>query len=407
MAACPVLVPNAVSAPDSMKGSLRIGLVLERYDASIGGLEGWTDGLARWLVDRGHQVSIIASEGTCNVPAMSLHLVERSQSPASLAASIAACLSRLSLDIVHDMGFGYRADVIQPHSGPRSVGSEIDVAALPALRRLRARISPRLRAWRREIAALERRQFADPSRLIAISRMVREQIAARYNLDAREIAIIHNGVDAARFSPERLAPLRDGARARWSLQEMLVFLLVANNFHLKGVADAIRALARLRRVIPEARLVIAGSGDAAPYIRLARRLGVAEQLAFLGHVAKIEEAYSTADILLQPTHYDPCSLVTLEAMACALPVLTTSSNGSAELIADGNEGFILQRAGDDETLVAAMERLRDPVLRRRMGIAGRKAALAHGLENNHSRVEEFYRRRLAAKGQPVSPFSGR
>ncbi len=279
------------------------------------------------------------------------------------------------------------------------MNSELDVAAMAPLGRLRANLSPRLREWRREIAKLERRQFADPTRLIAVSRMVRDQIAARYDLAASEIAVIYNGVDINRFSPERLAPLRVAARARWSLHGAPVFLLVANNFHLKGVAAAIRALGRLRSVLPGAHLAIAGSGDAAPYSRLARRLGIAERVAFLGRVAKIEEAFAAADVAIQPTHYDACSLATLEGLACALPTLTTSANGAGELITDGVQGFVLPHAGDDEALAAAMASVRDPAVRGRMGMAGRKLAMAHDLETNHCCIEAFYRQRLKLAAQ--------
>jgi glycosyltransferase involved in cell wall biosynthesis len=162
-------------------------------------------------------------------------------------------------------------------------------------------------------------------------------------------------------------------------------------------------MARLRSILPDAQLAVAGSGDAAPYINLARSLGIAHQIAFLGRVATVEDAYAAADVAIQPTHYDACSLATLEGLACALPTLTTSTNGAGELITSGVEGFVLQHAGDDQSLAAAMAKLHDPALRDRMGVAARKLALAHDLNTNHCRVETFYRQRLklAAPANPL------
>ena len=166
------------------------------------------------------------------------------------------------------------------------------------MRQLRARLSPQLTRWRREMEVLERRQFSEPSRMIAVSRMVRDQIGARYEVDRSQIAVIHNGVDTDRFSPARLAALRGAARQQWALHGAPVFLLVANNFHLKGVATAIGALARLRREMPDAQLAVAGSGDAAAYRRLAEARGVGRSVIFLGYVGKIEEACAAADVAI-------------------------------------------------------------------------------------------------------------
>jgi UDP-glucose:(heptosyl)LPS alpha-1,3-glucosyltransferase len=378
-----------------MEDRLRIALVLNRYDPSLGGLEAWTEGLVGWLIGRGHEVTVIATSRAEGAAPYRFVAVEPSTSPMKLAAAIAERIGQFDFDIVHDTGTGYRADVMQPLTGSRLVNSGCDVAALPPMRQLRARLSPQLTRWRREMEVLERRQFSDPSRMIAVSRMVRDQIGARYEVDRSQIAVIHNGVDTDRFSPARLAALRGAARQQWALQGAPVFLLVANNFHLKGVATAIGALARLRREMPDAQLAVAGSGDAAAYRRLAEARGVGRSVIFLGYVGKIEEACAAADVAIQPTHYDTCSLATLEGLASALPTITTAANGAAELIIDGQEGFRLPRAGDEAALAAAMLKLGNPVLRQTMGAAAHRAALAHDVSVNYSRIEAFYRRMLA------------
>jgi glycosyltransferase involved in cell wall biosynthesis len=90
-------------------------------------------------------------------------------------------------------------------------------------------------------------------------------------------------------------------------------------------------------------------------------------------------------------------------MACALPTLTTSTNGAGELITSGLEGFVLRHAHDQEALATAMAELHDPALRSRMGAAARKLALANDLNMNYLRVEAFYRQRLklAASANPL------
>src|SRR4029077_4693894 len=173
------------------------------------------------------------------------------------------------------------------------------------------------------------------------------------------------------FAPDRLASLRTAARAKWALSEAPTYLLVANNFPLKGLEVALQALALLGTAGSGIRLLIAGAGDIERYGKIAHCLGIASQVRFLGKVDPVEAAYAAADVALQPTHYDACSLSTIEGLASGLPTITTRRNGAIELITAEEQGILLDRSGDVAALADAMGRLLDPDLRRRMGGAAR------------------------------------
>ena len=380
-----------------MSDSLKIVLILDHFEPGQGGLESWTDGLANWLVRRGHEVQVLCFGGVSKNPAIGLRILDGAGGPLERAATVARALSGLPVDIVHDTGTADCADVFHPQTGSRLINAEYDVAARSAWLRLYSRLSPNFRRWRREMEELERRQFADPSRLIAVSRMVRDQIATRYGLDGARIPVLYNGVDADRFAPDRLLSMRAAARSRWSLDGAIAFLLVGHNFHLKGVGMALRALARLKAEAPGIRLVVAGAGDVPGYSRLARSLDVASHVRFLGRLERIEEAYAAADVALHPTHYDACSLVTLEGLASGLPTITTRTNGAGELIVSDKQGILLESSSDADALARAMKRMLDPDLRRSMGQAARTLALAHGIEENYRAIESFYRQSLARR----------
>ena len=76
--------------------------------------------------------------------------------------------------------------------------------------------------------------------------------------------------------------------------------------------------------------------------QLIAELGLGDKIHFLGGIA-VENLYAAADVFVHPTRWDACSLVTLEAMASALPVITTIMDGSSERITDGADGFVLPR----------------------------------------------------------------
>ena len=380
-----------------MSAVLNVALVLDRYNPNRGGLEVWTHGFAQWLVGRGHKVTILCARAEAECPGAAFHLYAPGDGPLARAANIDTELTRLTFDIVHDMGFATTGDALQPHTGSRLVNREHENAAMTPYSRWRRKLSPGERHRWRETAILERRQFSDPSRIIAISALVRDQIAARYNLDATRIAVIRNGIETARFAGERLSPLRGAARAKWRFGEATVFLLVANNFLLKGLGTAQQALARLGIGRTGLLLAVAGKGPVEEYSCLAEKLGVAESVRFLGHVGRIEEAYAAADVALHPTYHDACSLVTLEELASGLPLITTRANGGAERMVSGEQGFLLDDPHDALALCAAIARMSDASLRQRMGEAARRLGRAWTAADNYAAMESFYEAALTRR----------
>src|SRR6202000_1194572 len=94
------------------------------------------------------------------------------------------------------------------------------------------------------------------------------------------------------------------------------------------------------------RLLVVGHPRTTPYERLARSLGIADNIRFLGPRRDVQHCYFAADFLVHPTFYDPCSLVVLEALACGLPVITTRHNGASELLHPPREGFVIHDPHD-------------------------------------------------------------
>jgi UDP-glucose:(heptosyl)LPS alpha-1,3-glucosyltransferase len=76
-----------------------------------------------------------------------------------------------------------------------------------------------------------------------------------------------------------------------------------------------------------------------------------------GPTGDVAPFYRAAAALVHPTYYDPCSLVTLEALACGLPVVTTAHNGAAELIAGTGAGAVVASPDDVPELARALRRV--------------------------------------------------
>ena len=72
----------------------------------------------------------------------------------------------------------------------------------------------------------------------------------------------------------------------------------------------------------------------------------------MGFYPDIRDCYWSSDFFVQPTFYDPCSLVVLEALACGLPVITTAQNGAGELMSNGRQGYVLSAPEPQAELIA-------------------------------------------------------
>jgi len=366
---------------------VRIALILDRFDPLAGGLEQWTHRLARHLLDCGHEVHVVAfAEANQSLP-VRLHLVEPARLMRRRGRRIARVVAALAPDVVHDSGTSWSGTVFQPQTGSRLLSLDREVASYGPLRRARAALSPRLQWRRREMARLESLQAARARRIIAVSERLRALLARRHGLAEAAIAVIPNGVDTQRFTPDNARRLRAPTRQRLRVGESVLFLAIAHNLRLKGVDTTLRALAGLAGRGHDVRLAIAGGAPDPFWHGLVQHLGLADRVDFRGQVTDMEALYAAADVVLHPTRWDACSLATIEAMASGLPVVTTAMDGAGELVADGRSGFVLPDPADVAALAARMQVLLDAGERRRLGAAARRAALLHDIADNCRAVE--------------------
>lgn len=365
---------------------MRIGLMIENFNPRSGGAEQWTWQFARALLHRGHEVHVVAQSfapATAALP-ITAHPLGRRRSRLDLAAAAAAKLHGLSLDVIHDMGGGWFCDVFQPHGGSRRAALEQNLQLVPRWARGWKRAAwPWLPRYR-EFETLQARQYVDDGRLVvALSQRVADDFRRLHRVPAGRIRLVYNGVDVQRFTPAHRRRHRGVVRARLGLQpQRTMFLIVAHNFRLKGVPALLEATARLAQAGHDLQLVVAGGKRLGPWMRAAARRGVADRVTFTGPVDDPVPLYAAADVYVQPTFYDPCSLVVLEALASGLPSITSRNNGVSELMTDGADGLVLDDPADAGALAAAMERLLDPHQRHAMGEAARQLALEHTFEHN-------------------------
>ena len=293
-------------------------------------------------------------------------------------------------DVVHDLGVGWHYDILQSHAGSRLANARQDLLSLSPAARLKRRFSPWHVRRNREFRALEKRQFgAGRGLVIAVSRMVQDDLQRRYDLDPGRIRLVYNGIDPRRLAGLDARRCREELRSALGLRDETLFLFVAHNFRLKGLGPSLQALSHLKGTGRSSHLAVVGRGPREEYLALARRLGVSDRVSFHGEVHDVRPFFNGADVFLLPTFHDACSLVVGEAWACGLPVITSRFNGASELMTSGVQGWILDDPRNACELALRMGSLLDPGPREAMSAAARELGSRHSQEENFARIEEI------------------
>lgn len=259
-----------------------------------------------------------------------------------------------------------------------------------------ARALTSLSPHHRYLLAAERALFAS-ARLKAVicnSEMVRGEIARRFATPADRLVLIRNAVDGARFHPGLREEMGPGVRQQIAIpREATVFACVGSGFERKGVGPFLHALSRRRD--PAWAIVAGRDKHASRYQALASRLGIAARVRFVGGVSDVRPYLAAADAFVLPTLYDPFPNAALEAMAAGLPVVTSTKCGAAEIVAEGESGFV-RDALDVGGLAECLDRL-DPATARRLGRAARDAVAPLTPEAMGREYLALYERLLAGK----------
>jgi glycosyltransferase involved in cell wall biosynthesis len=196
---------------------------------------------------------------------------------------------------------------------------------------------------------------------------------------AAKIRVIANGIPLEIF--ETAQPAQLDAIPKGALRLIFVGRFEAPKDH----ATVLRALT----TVPEGYLLLVGDGPLRPELEsLARSLGVAERVNFLGRRPDVPQLLKAADIYIHSTTFDGFGIAACEAMAAGLPVIASDVPGLAQVV--GGAG-VLVPPGDDRALARELQALlSSPIRRQEMGDAGRRRAQCFSIEKTVDCCIEMY-----------------
>ena len=367
---------------------MQVALVRRKIDPLGGGAERYAARLGRWLASGGHEVTLICQQIDDTLRKEDLQIVQlpRVRTPQWTKATAFAAQAETAVAAKpYDFVFGLSAipcsDLVRVSEGIHRhyLQERYGSSLLGSLQN----INPRHRA----LGQLEDEVFRLPSRRRFIVQCQLDRFLLHHHFDVADerITVLANGVDTDLFRPVSNSHLK----AKQPGPIRLLFA-AASNFRRKGLRELIQAIAILRD--HEAQLHIAGPINRA-YQRLAREWRVDDRVQFLGLRHDMQALYAVSDLVIAPSIYEPFPNVVLESLACGTPVVTTVSNGAAEAIQHGHNGFLIGESqpraiaeGIEEFLGLSEE---ERVLMRERSRAG---ALERSWQSHFARLERVIQR---------------
>ncbi len=338
---------------------MRATFVVDRWDASRGGQEGYLVALAGALVRRGVRLRVlcrVVAEASPGIPVEALVPPGGGASGERrfLAAAAVACEAgkgpvlapRLVAVATH----------VQLHGGLFADALEAERESMEGARRALFGLGTALNGRRRSLLRCERQALAGASPRIMVWTEAQRSRLLLLGVPDQAIRVAPPGVDLELFSPDP-----DGFRPGGSAE----FLFLAHNPRLKGLRAALEAVAVARRRGLPVRLSVAGRGPRNTWRRVSARLGIADAVSFEGPLTPgdVVRRLRAATGLLHPTYLDPCSLACLEAAACGVPVITTRRNGAVERLGPAGAALVVDDPRDVEGLARAIEEIANPTRR--------------------------------------------
>ena len=222
---------------------------------------------------------------------------------------------------------------------------------------------------------------------------------------ANRIRYLPNGLDTNRFR-------RDGATANsikteLGLGDLFVWLAIGRMQVEKDYPCMLHAFAAVQGQMKTV-LLIAGRGpDEAKIKALAKELGLAEKVSFLGVRPDIPRLMNVADAYVMSSAWEGLPMVLLEAAATELPVVTTDVGGSSDVVIDGRTGFVVEPKNPQRLAEAMARIMKMPDTRRcEMGALGRRhVERCFGLDRVVDDWEGLYEEFLSRKGVVAKPVT--
>jgi L-malate glycosyltransferase len=376
---------------------MRIGIVCY---PTYGGSGVIATELGKSLADRGHMIHFISYALPMRLDGylgnIFFHEVEMSSYPLfefpmytpALASKIVEVARFEKLDLVH-------AHYAIPHAISAFLAREILGGSLKIITTLHG-TDITLVGLEPSYLSVMKFSIEQSDGVTAVSRFLREKTTTNDGI-TKDIRVIPNFVDTEKYKRTPSSEIRE----RLAPHGEKILVHVSNFRVVKRVPDVIRIFHEVRKKVPSVLLLVGDGPDRSTCEMLARELDLQEHIRFLGKQQELVPILSAADLMLMPSQSESFGLSALEAMACEVPVISSSVGGLPELQLHGETGYIAEIGDISRMSRYAIELLTSDVKRRLFMAACRKRAVEQfDVRKIVNLYEQYYVECVQEKGGP-------
>jgi glycosyltransferase involved in cell wall biosynthesis len=210
-------------------------------------------------------------------------------------------------------------------------------------------------------------------------------------VNERKIAIINDGVDTQKFSPQQ----RDeGLRQSLGISAAPTVVSIRSLSPVYNVETLIRAVPLILKEIPEARFIIGGEGNQKEYLLgLASSLGISGTISFTGWIPhdELPKYLASADVYVSTSLSDGNSISLQEAMASELAPVVTEIPGNREFLIPGENSYFVPPGDHEKLAERIVYLLKNKTTRDRFGKAGRQTVMERAeYQKGMDKLEKIY-----------------
>lgn len=219
---------------------------------------------------------------------------------------------------------------------------------------------------------------------VALSEEVKKSIENVYRIPGQKIPIVFNGIDLSKCVVKQNYEISNNSPrilhiGRFSEQKNHVGLLTAFQKVLEAYPDAI--------------LELVGDGELRPEMeQLVVRLGIENNVHFLGLQSVVSQFLHDADIFILPSNYEGVPMTLIEAMGTGLPIIATCVGGVPDMLADGVSALLI-RNDTDEIAESMKTLIGNEKMRRQLGYEARNRSVVFSSEIMAQKYIEIYAKR--------------
>jgi N-acetyl-alpha-D-glucosaminyl L-malate synthase BshA len=222
--------------------------------------------------------------------------------------------------------------------------------------------------------------------ITAVSQNLKEETYRSFAIE-KDIQVIENFVDNSRYKK----PI-DAFRKVIAPHKEKILIHASNFRKVKRVEDVIQVFANVHERLPSKLLLVGDGPERRSTEELVRKLGVQDDVRFLGKQEQIEEILLISDLFLLPSEYESFGLAAMEAMAASVPVISSNAGGLPEININGETGFLAD-VGDVQTMSEeAIRLLSNDALLKQFKVKAKAQAMKFDLHNIVPQYEKLYSR---------------